>query len=180
MLILSPSFKKGGITNHPVGVHMVELPEGIIVEERRGAPGVLSILISEMVKLNSTGYIRVERTPKEAMPRVGQAIISNSAILAAMHEQDAILEGVDALIEVENDSMEYDCKIQVIENVDVKRIVELHPQSRINITHESNDAEEQWWSKVSNHTNNWTKSTRLPTIDPVSYTHLTLPTTYHV
>tara|TARA_B100000282_G_scaffold283711_1_gene247603 strand:- start:413 stop:2173 length:1761 start_codon:yes stop_codon:yes gene_type:complete len=165
-LILSPSFKKGGITNHPVGVHMVELPEGIIVEERRGAPGVLSILISEMVKLNSTGYIRVERTPKEAMPRVGQVIISNSAILAAMHEQDAILEGVDALIEIENDSMEYDCKIQVIENVDVKRIVELHPQSRINTTHESNDAEEQWWSKVSNHTNNWTKSTRLPTIDP--------------
>ena len=95
--------------------------------KKGGAPGVLSILISEMVKLNSTGYIRVERTPKEAMPRVGQVIISNSAILAAMHEQDAILEGVDALIEIENDSMEYDCKIQVIENVDVKRIVEASP-----------------------------------------------------
>ena len=60
---LPPSFKKGGITNHPVGVPMVELPRGNIIEERRGGAGILATLVNEMIKLNSSGYIRTERTP---------------------------------------------------------------------------------------------------------------------
>ena len=69
---------------------MVELPQGIVVEERRGGAGILTTLVNDMIKLNSNGYIRTERTPTEAMPRVGQVVISSGEISAAMHESDAI------------------------------------------------------------------------------------------
>ena len=59
---------------------MVELPSGIIIEERRGGAGVLATLLNEMVKLGTNGYIRSERTPSEKMPRVGQVLVSNGEI----------------------------------------------------------------------------------------------------
>ena len=62
---LPPSFKKGGITNHPVGVPMVELPRGNIIEERRGGAGILATLVNEMVKLNSSGYIHGKNTSRK-------------------------------------------------------------------------------------------------------------------
>ena len=37
--VSTSSFKKGIISNHPVGVCMVELPRGIIIEERRRRRG---------------------------------------------------------------------------------------------------------------------------------------------
>ena len=76
MLDLPPSFKKGGITNHPVGVPMVELARGNIIEERRGGAGILATLVNEMVKLNSSGYIRTERTHSEQIPSIGQGIVT--------------------------------------------------------------------------------------------------------
>ena len=126
---LPPSFKKGGITNHPVGVPMVELPRGNIIEERRGGAGILATLVNEMVKLNSSGYIRTERRPAEKMPRVGQVVVTRGEVSAAIHEEKAILEGVEALIEIEADANELDCLIQLIEDVDVQRILDLHPYS---------------------------------------------------
>ena len=123
----------GTITNHPVGVHMVELPMGNIIEERRGGSGTLSTLLNEMVKLGTNGYIRSERTPKDRMPRVGQVVVQHGEICVAIHEEKAILEGVDALIEVESDCQELDCLIQLIEYADVQRIIDLHPTAKLTV-----------------------------------------------
>jgi hypothetical protein len=144
---------------------MVELPQGDIIEERRGGAGILATLISEMVKLDLNGYIRCERTPAEAMPRVGQVIISSGTISAAIHEGKTISESVDALIEIETDCNELDCVMQLIEAVDVSRILDLHPNARLNVETPEKSRSSEWWNEVSNRSNSWTKSSRLPTIE---------------
>jgi len=165
MLVSAPSFKKGGITNHPVGVPMVELPRGNIIEERRGGAGILATLVNEMVKLNSSGYIRTERTPAEKMPRVGQVIVTRGEVCAAIHEEKAILEGVEALIEIEADCLELDCAIQLIEDVDVQRILDLHPTAKLTVETPEESKSSQWWQNISTRKNSWTKSSKLPTIE---------------
>ncbi len=162
---LPPSFKKGGITNHPVGVPMVELPRGNIIEERRGGAGILATLVNEMLKLNSSGYIRTERTPAEKMPRVGQLIVTSGEVCAAIHEEKAILEGVEALIEIETDCLELDCTIQLVEDVDVQRILDLHPTAKLAVETPEESKSSQWWQNISNRKNAWTKSSKLPTIE---------------
>ena len=144
---------------------MVELPMGNIIEERRGGIGALSTLLNEMVKLGVNGYIRCERTPKEKMPRVGQVVIQHGEICVAIHEEKAILEGVDALIEIETDCQELDCLIQLIEDVDVQRIIDLHPSAKLSVENPEEKESSKWWDNISSRKTAWTKSSKLPTID---------------
>ena len=144
---------------------MVELPMGNIIEERRGGTGALSTLLNEMVKLGVNGYIRCERTPKEKMPRVGQVVIQQGEICVAIHEEKAILEGVDALIEIETDCQELDCLIQLIEDVDVQRIIDLHPSAKLSVENPEEKESSKWWDNISSRKTAWTKSSKLPTID---------------
>ena len=144
---------------------MVELPSGIIIEERRGGAGVLATLLNEMVKLGTNGYIRSERTPSEKMPRVGQVVVSNGEICIAIHEEKAILEGVDALIEVESDCQELDCLIQLIEYADVQRIIDLHPTAKLTVENPEKVESSEWWQNISTRKTTWTKASKLPTID---------------
>ena len=144
---------------------MVELPQGNIIEERRGGAGILATLVSEMIKIGTSGYIRCERTPTEAMPRVGQVIVNNGAIEAAIHEAETILGGVDALIEIESDCAELDCVLQLIEDIDTYRVLDLHPNARLNVEAPEENRSSKWWDDVSNRTTGWTKASRLPTIE---------------
>ena len=144
---------------------MVELPGGNIIEERRGGAGTLSTLLNEMVNLGTNGYIRCERTPNDEMPRVGQVVVNNGEICIAIHEETAILEGVDALIEIESDCHELDCLIQLIEDVDVQRIIDLHPSAKLTVENPEQSETSQWWQNISNRKTTWTKSSKLPTID---------------
>ena len=144
---------------------MVEFPQGNIIEERRGGAGILATLVSEMIKIGTNGYIRCERTPTEAMPRVGQVIINNGTIEAALHEADAILEGVDALIEIESDCSELDCVLQLVEGIDTYRLLDLHPNARLNVEAPEENRSSKWWDEVSNRSTGWTKASRLPTIE---------------
>ena len=75
---------------------MVELPRGSVIEERRGGAGILSTLVNEMIKLGTNGYLRTEKTPPDSLPRVGQVLVSGGTVSAAIHEEKAILEGVEA------------------------------------------------------------------------------------
>ena len=144
---------------------MVELPMGNIIEERRGGSGSLSTLLNEMVKLGTNGYIRCERTPKEMMPRVGQVVVQHGEICIAIHEAKAILEGVDALIEIESDCQELDCLIQLIEDVDVQRIIDLYPSAKLSVENPEQNESSQWWENISSRRSTWTKSSKLPTIE---------------
>ena len=84
---------------------MAELPRGTMLETRRGGHDVLRTLVKDFFSQSQDGYIRIERIPKERLPRVGQIIFSNGEPLSAIHEQEAIHLGVDALIELESDAM---------------------------------------------------------------------------
>mgnify|MGYP003681979423 FL=1 len=144
---------------------MVELPRGNIIEERRGGASVLATLVNEMIKLDSRGYIRCERTPAESMPRVGQVIVSNGTIAAAIHESSAILEGLEALIEIESDCLQLDCMLQLVEDVDTSRILDLHPTAKLIIESPEESKSSKWWQDVGSHSNAWTRSSKLPTIE---------------
>ena len=144
---------------------MVELPRGNIIEERRGGASVLATLVNEMIKLNSQGYIRCERAPIESMPRVGQIVVSNGTITAAIHESEAILEGLEALIEIESDCLELDCVLQLVEGVDIYRILDLHPTAKLIIDSPEESKNSKWWQNMGSHSNSWTKSSKLPTIE---------------
>ena len=137
--------------SHPVGVRMVELPHGHIVEQRRGGDGILASLIADMIKLESSGYIRCERTPKESVPRIGQIIFDNGNLSAAIHEEKAIYQGIEALIAIESDVLELDCKITVSEFDEISRVLELYPDSIIDVEKPPLCAKSKWLSaKYSN------------------------------
>ena len=77
---------------------MVEFPQGHIIEERRGGASVLASLIAEMVKLDSSGIVRTERKPENMMPRVGQVFVQKGAMIAAIHDSEEVIVGLQALI----------------------------------------------------------------------------------
>jgi hypothetical protein len=145
---------------------MVELIQGHVVQERRGGAGILSSLVTEMAKLSSTGYIRLERTPSESIPRVGQVLINNGAFVAAIHEEKAILEGLEALLEIESDSLELDCRMQVVEGVDMAKILDLHPNSLLEVESPEEGKSGKWWQDIKTRPSDWTRSSRLPEIKP--------------
>ena len=145
---------------------MVELIQGHVVQERRGGAGILSSLVTEMAKLSSTGYIRLERTPSESIPRVGQVLINNGAFVAAIHEEKAILEGLEALLEIESDSLELDCRMQVVEDVDMAKILDLHPNSLLEVESLEEGKSDKWWQDIKTRPSGWTRSSRLPEIKP--------------
>ena len=75
---------------------MVELPQGDVIEVRRGGPDSLRILSSDMSRLSTTGYIRIERRPKEKMPSIGHVLFLEGKPMLALHEVDAITMGLEA------------------------------------------------------------------------------------
>jgi len=145
---------------------MVELIQGHVVQERRGGAGILSSLVAEMAKLSSTGYIRLERTPSDSIPRVGQVLINNGAFVAAIHEEKAIIEGLEALLEIETDSLELDCRMQVVEGVNMAKILDLHPNSLIEVESPEEGQAGKWWQDIETRSRGWTRSSRLPEIKP--------------
>jgi len=145
---------------------MVEFPQGHVIEERRGGAGILATLIAEMVKLESSGIIRSERKPTEAMPRVGQIIIQNGAMIASIHEGEKIVEGVEALIEVESDCLELECIIQLSEGVELNKILDLYPSSIINIDAPEESQSDKWWHEVKTRPRGWSRASRLPEVEP--------------
>ena len=94
---------------------MVELPQGVVVEVRRGGHNALSQLAGDMSRLDISGHIRIERKPKDLMPRVSQIIIHDGMPKIAIHESESIKTGLDALLEIENDATTIDALISLHE-----------------------------------------------------------------
>ena len=114
---------------------MVELPQGVTIEVRRGGHDALAQLSRDMNSLGISGYIRIERRPKELMPRVSQILILDGIPTLALHESDNIFVGLEALLEIERDSMALDSLISLVEltNEESNRVVNLYPEAKINL-----------------------------------------------
>ena len=137
---------------------LVELPQGVVIEVRRGGHDVLAKLSSDMSRLGISGYIRIERIPKDQTPRVSQVIIHESQPKLAIHETESLIGGLEALLEIERDSAALDALISLVElsNEEILRIINLYPEGLLssdeNQTDESSD---NWWNNVKLNTSSW-------------------------
>jgi hypothetical protein len=144
---------------------MVELPQGVVIEVRRGGHDVLTKLSSDMSRLGVSGYIRIERRPKDKIPRVSQVIIHESQPKLAIHETESVVGGLEALLEIERDSAALDSLISLVElsNEEILRIINLYPEGLLST--DENQTEESsgnWWNNVKLNTSSWRREARLP------------------
>ncbi|HII57771.1 MAG TPA: DUF835 domain-containing protein [Candidatus Poseidoniaceae archaeon] len=144
---------------------MVELPQGVVIEVRRGGHDALAKLAGDMSTLGISGYIRIERRPKGIIPRVSQVIIQDSVPRIALHEADLLLTGLEALMEIEKDSTALDALVSLVElPVDeLIKIVNLYPDATIQQEQEtSSNNNDDWWNYVRLNTSSWRREERLP------------------
>ena len=144
---------------------MVEFPQGHIIEERRGGASVLASLIAEMVKLDSSGIVRTERKPENMMPRVGQVFVQKGAMIAAIHDSEEVIEGLQALIEIEDDCLELDCIIQISEGIELSKVLDMYPDSIINVDAPEQSKSSKWWNEVKSRPEGWSRASRLPELE---------------
>mgnify|MGYP001243554340 CR=1 FL=1 len=144
---------------------LVELPQGVVIEVRRGGHDALAKLAGDMSTLGISGYIRIERRPKGIIPRVSQVIIQDSVPRIALHEADLLLTGLEALMEIEKDSTALDALVSLVElPVDeLIKIVNLYPDATIQQEQEtSSNNNDDWWNYVRLNTSSWRREERLP------------------
>ena len=139
------------------------MPQGVVIEVRRGGHDVLAKLSSDMSRLGISGYIRIERIPKDQTPRVSQVIIHESQPKLAIHETESLIGGLEALLEIERDSAALDALISLVElsNEEILRIINLYPEGLLssdeNQTDESSD---DWWNNVKLNTSSWRREAK--------------------
>tara|TARA_B100001996_G_scaffold294117_1_gene234339 strand:- start:1487 stop:3487 length:2001 start_codon:yes stop_codon:yes gene_type:complete len=144
---------------------LVELPQGVVIEVRRGGHDALAKLAGDMTTLGISGYIRIERRPKGIIPRVSQVVIQDSIPRIALHEADLLLTGLEALMEIEQDSTALDALVSLVElpDDDLVRIVNLYPDATIEQEQEtSSNDNDDWWNYVKLNTSSWRREERLP------------------
>ena len=144
---------------------MVELPQGVVIEVRRGGHDALAKLSSDMVRLDISGYLRIERRPKNQLPRVSQVVILDGQPRLAIHESDVVLGGVDGLLEIERDATGLDALISLVElaDDDIARIITLYPDFSLNSPEPQNDQNEAaWWNYVRLNPRKLQRASRLP------------------
>ena len=168
----SRTFQEVARKHHPVGVsELVELPQGDVTEVRRGGPESLRLLSMDMARLGSTGYIRIERRPKEQMPRIGHIAFLDGKPMFALHEADAISMSLEALLDIENDASLLDALLAIHELSlpDATQVLSLYPEAHFRVEEESEQPLEnhQWWSKTNMKSRSWRREERLPELEVV-------------
>ena len=150
---------------------MVELPQGDVTEVRRGGPESLRLLSTDMARLGTSGYIRIERRPKEQMPRIGHIAFLEGKPMFALHEADAISMSLEALLDIENDAALLDALLAIHELSlpDTSNILTLYPEAHFQMddASEANEENHQWWSKTNIRTSSWKRDERLPELEAV-------------
>lgn len=150
---------------------MVELPQGDVIEVRRGGPESLRLLSTDMARLGTSGYIRIERRPKEQMPRIGHIAFKEGKPMFALHEADVISMSLEALLDIENDAALLDALLAIHELSvpDTSNILTLYPEAHFQMEDgsETNAGNHQWWSKTNIRTSSWNREERLPELEVV-------------
>ena len=108
---------------------MAEFPAGTTSETRRGGVDVLPTLVKDLVALGGSGYIRVERRVENSLPRVGQLVFNKGQPRIAVHEEKLLTQGLDALLEIEDDAIHLDSLISIHHDVDVALFEEMNPEA---------------------------------------------------
>ena len=147
----------------------MELPQGDVTEVRRGGPESLRLLSMDMARLGTSGYIRIERRPKEQMPRIGLIVFQEGKPMLALHEADAITMSLEALLDIESDAGMLDALLAIHELPlpDVHQILNLHQEAHFQVDEQTkqSDGGHQWWSKSKLRASTWSRQERLPELE---------------
>ena len=141
------------------------MPQGVVIEVRRGGHDALAKLSADMMRLGISGYLRIERRPKNVLPRVSQILILDGQPRLAIHESDLVLGGLEALLEIERDAATLDTLISLIElpNDDAVRVVNLYPDfSLLELDEKSEKTDKEWWNYARLESRSWRREARLP------------------
>ncbi|MED5350004.1 MAG: DUF835 domain-containing protein [Candidatus Thermoplasmatota archaeon] len=152
---------------------MAEFPAGTTSETRRGGVDVLPTLVKDLVALGGDGYIRVERRLEDSLPRVGQLVFNKGQPRLAIHEQKLLTQGLDALLEIEDDAIHLDSLISIHQEVDVAQFEEMNPEAILLLEEVDTDPSlnlptntERWWNELEINSNTWNLAKTLPDIEP--------------
>ena len=144
---------------------LVELPQGVVIEVRRGGHDALAKLANDMARLAISGYIRIERRLKDKIPSVSQVVIHESQPKLAIYEGEATTGGLEALLSIERDSTALDALISLVElsEEEILRIINLYPECALSSDHQkTSEAHDDWWNYVKLNTSSWRREARLP------------------
>lgn len=123
---------------------MAELQQGDIREQRRGSSTILRSLLHDMAEVSESGYIRSELLPKDSLPSEGQLLVINGVLHGAIHEKHTVIQGVEALLEIEDDAQRLECQLSVHTGVDIERIVQAFPRC---LVEQATGDDDSWWQK---------------------------------
>ena len=143
-------FRRGvqeGLRRHTYeGSVMAELPDGLVVERRRGGPGVLALLMLDATRSRFNGHIRIERASNNGF--VGNlGIIDGMPIMSiAMDIDSSSIGGKESMEKCLHESAMDDARISVHEGSHIPQSMDLHPYSRLLTSDIQNLEEQPWWS----------------------------------
>ena len=142
----------------------MELPTGILIESRRGSSDVLSTMASDFATLSTTGYLMTERKTSSGLDKTGYLVFANGEPIIAIHEANGITQGIDALLEIEADSVIIDCELSAVELNDdvVSEIRRLYKDASLALEDGIAKTQDNWWMGAEIDNSSWARAERLP------------------
>lgn len=142
----------------------MELPTGILIESRRGSSDVLSTMASDFATLSTSGYLKTKRKTSSGLDKTGYVVFANGEPIIAIHEANGITQGIDALLEIEADSVIIDCELSAVELNDdvVSEIRRLYKDASLALEDGIAQTQDNWWMGAEIDNSSWARAERLP------------------
>ena len=147
----------------------MDLPSGVTIENRRGGSDVLSMMASDFATLKTSGYIKTHRDTSTGIQRIGHIIFSEGEPVLSIHDGVGFIQGIDALLEIEADSVILDCNLSAVElgESEVSEIRRLYKQAGLNLDEGIASSEESWWLNAEPMGSSWSQVERLPEFENI-------------
>lgn len=147
----------------------MQLPAGILIESRKGSSDVLSTMASDFATLSTSGYLKTERKTSSGLVKIGHLVFAKGEPIAAIHEANGITQGVDALLEIEADSVIIDCDLSAVELSEevTSEIRRLYKSATLFLEDGIAQAEDNWWMDSKIDSTSWSRPERLPEFENI-------------
>ena len=142
----------------------MELPTGILIESRKGSSDVLSTMAADFATLSTSGYLKTERRTSSGLDKTGYLVFANGEPIIAIHEANGTTQGIDALLEIEADSVIIDCELSAVELNDdvVSEIRRLYKDASLALDDGIAQTQDNWWMGAEIDNSSWARAERLP------------------
>lgn len=147
----------------------MDLPSGVTIENRRGGSDVLSMMAADFATLKTSGYIKTQRNTSSGVQRIGHILFSEGEPVLSIHDGVGFIQGIDALLEIEADSVILDCNLSAVElgENDVSEIRRLYKLAGLNLDEGIASSEDSWWLSAEPTGSSWSQAERLPEFENI-------------